>query len=137
MNPFFKPGALIFAAPLLASSTLFAQGWLFQDGTLRGVQAVDVNTIVAIGDLGTAIQSTDGGTTWDFRSSGTASDLNEVAFIDLDIGVAVGADGAIIRTMNGGGLWTVQTSGTTNSLLGVAHSGDNAFTAVGALGTIL
>ncbi len=69
---------------------------------MEGVSFTDSNNGTTVGDNGTILRTTDGGTTWNSQISGTTNNLNSVSFIDSDNGTAVGYDGTILRTTNGG-----------------------------------
>jgi photosystem II stability/assembly factor-like uncharacterized protein len=88
--------------------------------TLREVQLVTSTVGYAVGDSGTILKTTDGGTTWDLLSSGTTNDLMSLSFTDENTGTVVGSSGTILRTTNGGSVWTTQSSGTTDALLSVS-----------------
>ncbi len=80
------------------------------------------NSGTAVGNDGTILRTTDGGTTWKQQTSGTTEDLYDVSFTDSDNGTAVGSDGTILRTTDGGTTWTRQTSGTTETFYGVSFT---------------
>ncbi len=117
-----------------------AQGWFPQSSgvssTLRGVHFTSNNVGTVVGNSGTILRTTNGGTTWTLQTSGTSSTLYAVFFTDANTGTAVGASGTIRRTTNGGTTWTSQSSGTTNALIWVGFTDANTGTAVGAIGTI-
>jgi hypothetical protein len=73
----------------------------------------------AVGDNGTIVNTTNGGTTWNPQTSGTGQFLIGVEFTDATTGWAVGRLGTILHTTNGGTTWNPQTSGTSNDLQGV------------------
>ena len=79
-----------------------------------GCLFTDANNGTAVGECGTILRTTNGGTTWTSQTSGTTNSLWGVSFTDANNGTAVGAYGTILRTTNGGTNWTSQTSGTTN-----------------------
>ncbi|MFN0156998.1 MAG: WD40/YVTN/BNR-like repeat-containing protein [Bacteroidota bacterium] len=109
-------------------------------GTLNAlfsVSFVGANIGTAVGDLGTIVHTTNGGSTWVDQASGTTALLYGVSFTDANTGTAVGGEGTIRRTTDGGTTWSGQTSGTTNPLLGVSFSDANNGTAVGTSGTIM
>src|SRR2546428_7464885 len=75
-------------------------GWTFQNSLptgniLRAVAALNANTMIAVGEQGTVLRTTDAGATWARISSGTAASLYGVSFADASTGTAVGANGAI------------------------------------------
>jgi len=129
---------------LSTSNFVFAQpsGWYWQNplpqgNTLHCVMFVSLNIGWAVGENGTILRTTNGGTTWTLQTSGTTSILSGVSFTDSDNGIAVGGDGTILRTTNGGIDWNIQLSGTTENLFSISFSDVNNGTAVGSNGTIL
>jgi len=71
--------------------------------TLDGV-AVD-GALVAVGERGHILISTDGGESWQQQASPTRTMLTGVYFHDRNLGWAVGHDSAILRTTDGGTTW--------------------------------
>ncbi|HEY3318163.1 MAG TPA: cell wall-binding repeat-containing protein [Coriobacteriia bacterium] len=105
--------------------------------TLRGVWAISPNAVVAVGDLGCVMRSSNGGASWTaVPLSGPAADLNAVSFAGASDGRAAGDGGTIFATSDGGATWTVQDSGTSDDLLAVDVSSGTR-RAVGARGCIL
>ena len=90
-----------------------------------------------MGENGTILRTTDGGTTWNSQTSGTTVRLEGVSFTDSNNGTAVGDNGTILRTTDGGTTWNSQISGTTNNLNSVSFIDSDNGTAVGYDGTIL
>src|SRR6266699_3017319 len=116
-------------------------GWTFQNpqptgNALRAVAALDVKTMIAVGDQGSILRTTDTGVTWKRISSGTSAGLSAVSFADANTGIAVGNQGAILRTVDGGSTWTAQSSGTANWLWGVSFTDADTGTVVGDGGII-
>ena len=116
------------ACMLFVSSVMFAQpsGWYWvnprpQGDYLYDVQALDAETGIAVGELGTIIKTTDGGMHWDVQHySGDVNDaLDKASFASMTLGWAVGESGAIIKTTDGGFHWTGKTSGTSVRLTDV------------------
>src|SRR5437867_4574859 len=81
------------------------------DVDLNGVAMPDDNTIVAVGNLGVIIRSTDFGANWNLQNSGTGKDLFGIAFTDATNGLAVGDYGVILATGDGGATWSDITPG--------------------------
>ena len=139
----FRVSILFFGMAALGTSASFAQsGWFWQNPLPQGnpllaAAALDANTVVAVGDFGTILRSTDGGASWTLQSSGTTNGLLGVSFVDANTGTAVGGSGTILRTDDGGASWTRQSSGTMHSLHGVSFVDANTGTAVGESGTML
>jgi photosystem II stability/assembly factor-like uncharacterized protein len=133
---------LYFFILLLISKTVQAQqGWFQQtSGTTNDLWAVSFtneNNGTVVGDFGTILRTTDGGTTWIMQFSGTSNDLFGVSFTDENNGTAVGGWGTILSTTDGGTSWYNQYSGTTHHLYAVCFTDVNNGTAVGLYETIL
>ncbi|MBL7129660.1 MAG: T9SS type A sorting domain-containing protein [Ignavibacteria bacterium] len=103
----------------------------------RSLVYINVYTATVVGDSGTIIKTTNGGTNWFSQTSGTTNDLRGVSFTDVNTGTVVGQNGTIIKTTNGGTNWIPQTSETTNDLNGVSFFEANTGFAVGDSGTII
>lgn len=111
-----------------------------------GSRANNASLIVAVGDAGTILYSTNGGVTWTAATSPSANNLYGVAYSPgIGTWVAVGAGGTLISSTNAG-TWTTVSSPTTSDLNSIAVlASTNAatllttytFVAVGAGGTIL
>ena len=95
------------------SSQWHWQNPLPQGNNLRGASFVDANTGTVVGEYGTIVRTTDGGSSWTIQASGTTQTLWDVSFIDVNNGTAVGEGGTILGTTDGGNNWVTQTSGTT------------------------
>lgn len=96
------------------------------------------NTLVAVGDRGNILLSTDG-KTWKQVAVPVNVTLTAVAFADAKSGWAVGHDATILHTVDGGQSWTLQQfkPGKDEPLLNVlAIDAQHAY-AVGAFGTFL
>ena len=74
--------------------------------------------VVAVGQRGHALRSTDNGKSWSQASVPVSSDLTAVQFVDSRVGYAVGHDGVVLRTADGGATWSRVLDGrTANKLL--------------------
>ena len=86
--------------------------WTIQDGgtanDLLDVSFPDAANGWAVGEAGTILHTSDGGTTWTLQDSGTKFELAEVVFVDADSGWAVGKFGTILHTSDGGQTWEHQ-----------------------------
>ena len=103
-----------FVDPLDAPAT---QSPLAARSLLQGVAKAG-SRIVAVGQRGHVVYSTDGGASWKQASVPVSSDLTAVFFVDDKQGWAVGHDGVILHTADGGEKWELQLSGrTANDLL--------------------
>lgn len=91
----------------ILNTGLFAQ-WVAQssgtDASLNSVFFTDSNTGYAVGERGTILKTTDGGTNWIQQVSGTTERLNSVYFTYAQTGYAVGS-GVILKTTDSGATW--------------------------------
>ncbi len=97
--------------------------------TLRHIHALastgmsSSQTVVAVGDDGTVIRTTDGGSNWLTLPSGTANKLNRVNFYpDASDGIAVGNMGTALLVPKTVGPIFAITTGKTANLNGVAYT---------------
>lgn len=96
-------------------------------------------TLVAVGDFGTVVRSSDAGETWQQAASVPVSGLlTAVSFADGKNGWAVGHGGVILATTDGGDNWTLQQVVEGKPvLLGVHFTDATHGYVVGAYGTAL
>jgi photosystem II stability/assembly factor-like uncharacterized protein len=99
--------ALISFTVIATSSANAQENWFWQNprphgNHLRAVQTINPNLIVAVGDRGTVMKSTNGGIQWTVQYSGVTANLNGLAFIDANTGIIVGDGGTVLRTTDGG-----------------------------------
>ncbi|ATE58627.1 WD40/YVTN/BNR-like repeat-containing protein [Thauera sinica] len=66
------------------------------------------DALVAVGDYGTAIRSTDGGRTWQQAAVPVSTLLTAVHFADASNGWAVGHGGVVLASRDGGATWALQ-----------------------------
>jgi photosystem II stability/assembly factor-like uncharacterized protein len=90
-----------------------------------------------VGESGTILKTTNGGTNWTSQTSGTTEYLWSVYFPDVNTGYIVGFNGTILKTINGGITWTSQTSGTNKHLFSVYFTDANTGYIAGNAGIIL
>ncbi|MBI3193630.1 MAG: hypothetical protein HYZ34_04060, partial [Ignavibacteriae bacterium] len=89
---------------------------------LHSVHAITSSTVVAVGELGTIIRSTDGGTSWTWIkcAGGKNVTLYDVHFPTSTYGYAVGEYGVVVKSTDGGSTWQTKTSTVTSTLYGVS-----------------
>ncbi len=86
--------------------------------TLLQAVAKAGNRLVAVGQRGHIVVSSDSGKTWKQAPVPVSSDLTAVYFADGENGWAVGHDGVVLHSGNGGESWQVQLTGRmANDLL--------------------
>jgi hypothetical protein len=101
-------------------------------GGLLSDLAFGKGILVAVGDVGSIVSSTNG-SNWTVQTSGASEFLPNVAYGNGTF-VVVGALGGIF-TSTDGGQWAPRTSGTTSGLYNITY-GNGTFVAVGEAGTI-
>jgi photosystem II stability/assembly factor-like uncharacterized protein len=107
-------GAAGFVDPLDAPAQMSA---LASRSLLQGVAKAG-ERLVAVGQRGHIVYSSDGGASWEQAKAPVSSDLTAVYFVDAKLGWAVGHDGVILHTNDGGATWTLQLDGRkANELL--------------------
>ena len=108
-------------------------------GLVSITASADGQDVWAVGSGDTILKSSDGGDTWEARTSGTTDWLESVTFADDGrTGWAVGGRGTILKSSDGGDTWEPRTSGTTDLLYSVTFADDGRTGwAVGGRGTIL
>ena len=101
---------------IIATIAMSQEYWYWQSPTPQGNELNDLwifndQVIVAVGDVGTVIKTTDGGLNWSVThySGGITSDLYTVFFTDQNTGWTAGAMGKILKTTDGGKSWSVKT----------------------------
>jgi photosystem II stability/assembly factor-like uncharacterized protein len=84
---------------------------------MQAVTRVD-GRLVAVGQRGHILLSTDAGASWKQARVPVSSDLTAVYFADMQHGWSVGHDGVVLSTQDGGDSWRVQLDGRkANELL--------------------
>jgi photosystem II stability/assembly factor-like uncharacterized protein len=84
-----------------------------------GIQFVNKDTGWAVGDLGTLIRSTDGGTSWTVSETNTTNPILKVRSYNGQVVIASGFGGLILRSTDRGETFTQVTSGVTGDLWGL------------------
>ena len=83
---------------------------------LLDVVALD-EKLVAVGEFGHVVLSSDNGATWEqAKGVPTRSTLTSISFVDQMNGLAVGHDMTILKTVDGGVTWTLQYNNIDNEL---------------------
>ena len=79
-----------------------------QGNNLTGVKVFEDGSVIAIGQLGTFIKTTDNGKTWATKNLGYSNNLNSMFFINDSVGWIVGSSSLILKTTNKGETWEKQ-----------------------------
>ncbi len=129
--PVMLKSIVVLAAAIMVNGSSLAAGPGFQDPLAVPAQASalaarsllqDVahagQRLVAVGQRGHIVHSSDGGGTWQQAKVPVSSDLTAVFFASELKGWAVGHDGVVLATSDGGLNWTLQLDGhRVNDLL--------------------
>jgi photosystem II stability/assembly factor-like uncharacterized protein len=94
---------------------------------LHQVAFKDANTGIVVGDNGTVFTTTNSGTNWISKNSGTSLQLRGACFAGGSTFFAVGDDGVAVKSTDDGNTWTTLNSGTTERLLCIASVGQNVW----------
>lgn len=102
------PTLLAFLGGSLLLPTLAMAEWHWQNplpspNVLKSVVFTDADHGFAVGQYGTVLRTSDGGSTW-IGGAVASSYLQDLIFVG-DLGIAVGNGGVIIRTPDGGVTW--------------------------------
>src|ERR1035437_5547446 len=105
---------------VFSSSLAFSQAWTWQNplpngNPLSSVYWIDQNTAWAVGALGNAVRTTDGGTTWSVQSISPGTALSRVIFTSPQKGWAIGA-GVAMMTTDAGTTWSAANTGQPNTI---------------------
>ena len=87
---------------------------------LHSVDFIDQSNGVAVGDSGTILITTDGGTTWAAKPSGTNLSLKAVTWYQADTLYATGANQIVLASYDGGDTWTTTRPGYESGKTGLS-----------------
>ena len=92
--------------------------WIQQNsGTthyLNDVYCISEDTVVVVGNYGTILRTTNGGTQWNTITSPTTERLNRVKFADAQTGYIVGEHGTLLKSTDAGQTWQSLNTGYNN-----------------------
>jgi photosystem II stability/assembly factor-like uncharacterized protein len=131
---------IILLVALIGMISAMAQWVPLNSGTgnnLRSVHFIDADNGFAVGENGTIIKTTDGGTTWNNQVSGAWQTLNDVFMINTSNCFAVGAadvSTATILNTDDGSSWHSMSIGSFGSLESVCFADNNIGYAAGSFG---
>src|SRR6185295_15485681 len=77
------------------------------------VQALTKDRAFVVGYGGKILETTNGGTTWEVRPSGTENSLFGIEMVNEREGWIVGQEGLVLHTTDGGKSWQPQESNAT------------------------
>jgi len=102
--------ALAFLFFVINLVSVFPQsGWTeLLSGTNQNLNSIfftDINNGFIVGNAGTLLKTTDGGTTWDLQSLGTTVNLKTISFLDSQNGYIFGPGKTFYKTTDAGNSW--------------------------------
>ncbi|KAA9338990.1 T9SS type A sorting domain-containing protein [Adhaeribacter soli] len=103
---------------------------------LYSVDFTDPNTGITVGSAGVIMTTTDGGTNWTNRNSGTREALYDLHMLSGQLAYAVGGNGTVVKTVDGGLNWIKLPAFTSNFLRSVRFTHPDTGVVVGTNGTI-
>ncbi|MDI6829135.1 MAG: YCF48-related protein, partial [Armatimonadota bacterium] len=80
---------------------------------------LDENNGFVVGQAGTILKTTNGGSVWQPLTSGTSATLYSIIFADSLNGWIVGSGGVVLKTVDGGANWTDLSTGVYSMLTSV------------------
>ena len=80
---------------------------------LHDIHFIDSNTGCVVGEHGVIFWTTDGGSNWVQKTSGTVRHLWGIFLLDANTAWTVGVRGTVLYTANGGDTWNAQNADTT------------------------
>jgi photosystem II stability/assembly factor-like uncharacterized protein len=84
-------------------------GWVAQTSPtqerLLRIDAIDATTVVAVGNSGTILRTSDGGSTWTAVTSGTTENFLAIFFVDGVTGWAAGLNNTLLKSTDAGLTW--------------------------------
>ncbi|MCK4894041.1 MAG: M28 family peptidase [Calditrichia bacterium] len=104
---------------------------------LWSVFPVDNQIVFAVGDFGTILKTTNGGSSWSSQNSPVSNFLFGVYFSDTNLGWIAGDNGNIMKSTDGGSTWIMKSVPTSNRLYDIYFADQSQGWAVGRSGTIV
>jgi len=141
---------IVFITLIFTQQTFAQSGWLFQNpyptgNGLNGIFFANSLTGYAIGDNGTFIKTTDGGTSWvviNTGHNGVYDFFSCIHFTSPNTGYISGGGGGmgtglILKTTNGGISWASVNPGAIYPMFGIFFVNDNTGFAAGSFGRVM
>src|SRR5262245_20924303 len=117
MRRWFIPAGLCLAMTLGCHHEIemvpLADRTIYTTDKFYDVQAIGKDRAFVVGYGGKILETTDGGSTWAVRPSGTENALYAVEMVDDQHGWIVGQEGLVLHTADGGKSWQPQESNAT------------------------
>jgi len=115
---------------LLLGISTQAQWTLQNSGTtenLNDVYCISADTVVVVGNNGTILRTTNGGTDWLSINNPATENLHKVEFADTQTGYAIGDNGTVLKTTDAGVSWQLLTTTFPEDILYVSCTPTSVF----------
>lgn len=89
------------------------------------VYAITPDIVIVVGTNGVILKTTDGGTTWQQKNSGTTQNLGEIQFPTSNIGYVTATNGKLLKTTDGGETWAAIELGSNVVLNNISCVNEN------------
>ncbi|OQA91046.1 MAG: Ycf48-like protein [Bacteroidetes bacterium ADurb.Bin234] len=123
-NKFNKLYFFILIMCITCISNAQNEGWhllpFVPSQTLWDIHCINEDTVIAVGDKGYIIRTTNGGSYWDSIYSTTTNTLYKVTFVNDAVGYICGKNGTVLKTENSGLTWTNIGISTSLNLLSMS-----------------
>ncbi|MCX6153122.1 MAG: YCF48-related protein [Candidatus Kapabacteria bacterium] len=115
--------------------------WTIQNsGTTRNLHSAyfwDENNGMVVGDNGTILKTTNGGSSWNTKNQLTAENLLSVHFANSNVGFISGTNGTILKSNDAGETWFSVVSGVNAHLRSIYSVSSGVIYTAGTGGVIL
>jgi photosystem II stability/assembly factor-like uncharacterized protein len=116
------------ASAQVAASPEAAKGAAAQESCwLRDGVSPAPSLVYLLCEQGGLMVTTDGGTTWSSRDTGTKGHMRNIEFFDANNGFAVGDDGLLVATTDGGKTWAPRKTSATDNLTAIQFVGQSGW----------
>ena len=117
-----RSGKVAYATPANAAAGTWTEPTTGVSDHLHSIASDAAGVVIAVGDAGRVLRSTDDGASWSTVTSGVATALRGVAYAGSDIGFVAVGDSSVVLTSADGLSWSSQSSPATDDLEWVATS---------------
>jgi hypothetical protein len=117
-----RSGKVAYATPANASAGTWTEPTTGVSNHLHSIASDAAGVVIAVGDAGRVLRSTDDGASWSTVTSGVSTALRGVAYAGSDMGFVAVGDSSVVLTSADGSSWSSQSSPATDDLEWVATS---------------
>ena len=117
-----RSGKVDYATPANATAGTWTSATTGVASHLHAIASDAAGTVIAVGDAGVILRSTDHGANWSSATSGVSTALRGVAYGGSGIGFVAVGDSSVVLTSADGSSWSSQSSPATDDLQWVKTS---------------